>query len=66
MSYQLTHVFVSSLGSEFSAVLKDRQIVIILLLTEQLNFDIVKVAVIHKGQIKLKFTSVMKTKNIVS
>jgi hypothetical protein len=50
MSYQLTHVFVGQLGLVFYVVWREQQIVLIVFLRQQLNCDIVNVAVKYKGE----------------
>ena len=48
MSYKLIHVFGISWGSVLFVDLREQQIVLILFLREQLNFDILNVAVTYK------------------
>jgi len=62
MSYQLIHVFVIWLGSVLFVVLTERQILLLLFLRKPLNFDILNVAVIYKGQIKKSCNSTLKPK----
>jgi len=50
--YQLVHIFVIVLGSVLCDVLWKQQIVLILNLRLPLNFDIMNVAVIYKGEMK--------------
>jgi hypothetical protein len=50
MWYKLIHVFGNSLGSVLFVDLREQQSVLILFLRKQLNFDILTVAVIYKGQ----------------
>ena len=58
MSYQLTHVFNSSLGSVLFVDMRERQIEFILFLRQQFKIYIVNVAVIYK--VKNKFTLIYK------
>jgi len=46
------HVFVISLGSVLFVVLREKQVLLNLFLRKSLNFYIVNVAVIYKGQTK--------------
>ena len=66
MSYQMIYVFVSALGSVLFVVLREQQIELSLVLWEQLNFNIVNVAVVYKGERNWKFNYVIKATNFVS
>ena len=50
MSYQMIYIFVSALGSVLFVVLREQQIELTLVLCQQMNFDIVSVAVVYIGE----------------
>ena len=62
----MIYVFVSALGSVLFVVLREQQIELSLVLWEQLNFNIVNVAVVYMGERNWKFNYVIKATNFVS
>jgi hypothetical protein len=56
---------VRALGSVLCDGLRNEQIVFILFLKQQLNFDTLNIAVICKGKSEINFNSILNVKNIL-